>query len=64
MYGCGCWAEDRNENNASVAVTTSGCGEHIMKAMLARDIANEMKKPTSMPCVTLNENINKLFLGT
>ena len=64
MYGCGCWAQDEVDGNAGVAVTTSGCGEHIMKVMLARDIANEMSKPTTiMPCMTLNDNVNKLFLG-
>ncbi|XP_065199987.1 threonine aspartase 1 [Planococcus citri] len=62
MYGCGCWAEDGSQGNAGVAVTTSGCGEHIMKAMLARDIAGVMSKPTTMPCVTLNESMNKCFL--
>ena len=64
MYGCGCWAEDSSEpDDASVAVTTSGCGEHIMKCVLAREVAHEMRKPISIPCVSLNESVNKVFLS-
>lgn len=64
MYGCGCWAQDKiHSDNFGVAVTTSGCGEHIMKTVLAREIATGMIKSTAIPCMSLNENIHKLFLG-
>ncbi|MGH0123817.1 UNVERIFIED_CONTAM: hypothetical protein FKN15_029939 [Acipenser sinensis] len=37
-YGCGCWAENSgNRNPYSTAVSTSGCGEHLVRTMLARE---------------------------
>ncbi|XP_048864885.1 threonine aspartase 1 isoform X2 [Brienomyrus brachyistius] len=37
-YGCGCWAENAcNLNPYSTAVSTSGCGEHLIRTMLARE---------------------------
>ncbi|XP_040035189.2 threonine aspartase 1 isoform X4 [Gasterosteus aculeatus] len=37
-YGCGCWAENAcNMNPYSTAVSTSGCGEHLIRTMLARE---------------------------
>ncbi|MGH0145591.1 UNVERIFIED_CONTAM: hypothetical protein FKN15_043305 [Acipenser sinensis] len=37
-YGCGCWAENAgNLNPYSTAVSTSGCGEHLVRTMLARE---------------------------
>ncbi|KAJ7987374.1 hypothetical protein DPEC_G00325830 [Dallia pectoralis] len=37
-HGCGCWAENtRTQNPYSTAVSTSGCGEHLIRTMLARE---------------------------
>ncbi|CAL8359294.1 unnamed protein product [Boreogadus saida] len=37
-YGCGCWAQNScNSNPYSTAVSTSGCGEHLIRTMLARE---------------------------
>ncbi|XP_034008289.1 threonine aspartase 1 [Trematomus bernacchii] len=36
-YGCGCWAENASNNPYSTAVSTSGCGEHLIRTMLARE---------------------------
>ncbi|CAL8257965.1 unnamed protein product [Lota lota] len=37
-YGCGCWAQNGcNTNPYSTAVSTSGCGEHLIRTMLARE---------------------------
>lgn len=64
MYGCGCWAQDKlSEGEASIAVVTSGCGEHIMKTMLAREVANRMRMSDGITCVTLKENIDSSFLS-
>uniref|UniRef100_A0AAY4EA62 Threonine aspartase 1 n=1 Tax=Denticeps clupeoides TaxID=299321 RepID=A0AAY4EA62_9TELE len=43
-YGCGCWAQ--NAGNAvpySTAVSTSGCGEHLVRTMLARECSTAMQ---------------------
>uniref|UniRef100_A0A4W3KKT7 Taspase, threonine aspartase, 1 n=1 Tax=Callorhinchus milii TaxID=7868 RepID=A0A4W3KKT7_CALMI len=38
VYGCGCWAENTGGSNVySTAVSTSGCGEHLVRTMLARE---------------------------
>ncbi|XP_072121578.1 threonine aspartase 1 isoform X3 [Mobula birostris] len=38
VYGCGCWAENTGGRNVySTAVSTSGCGEHLVRTMLARE---------------------------
>uniref|UniRef100_A0A8C8DZE5 Threonine aspartase 1 n=1 Tax=Oryzias sinensis TaxID=183150 RepID=A0A8C8DZE5_9TELE len=43
-YGCGCWAENaRNVNSYSTAVSTSGCGEHLIRTMLARECSAAMQ---------------------
>ncbi|XP_034040722.1 threonine aspartase 1 isoform X2 [Thalassophryne amazonica] len=42
-YGCGCWAENAcNMNPYSTAVSTSGCGEHLIRTMLARECSSAM----------------------
>lgn len=43
-YGCGCWAENAyNMNPYSIAVSTSGCGEHLIRTMLARECSSAMQ---------------------
>uniref|UniRef100_A0A665W2X9 Threonine aspartase 1 n=1 Tax=Echeneis naucrates TaxID=173247 RepID=A0A665W2X9_ECHNA len=43
-YGCGCWAENAcNMNPYSTAVSTSGCGEHLIRTMLARECSAAMQ---------------------
>lgn len=43
-YGCGCWAENAcNMNSYSTAVSTSGCGEHLIRTMLARECSSAMQ---------------------
>ncbi|CAL8359282.1 unnamed protein product [Boreogadus saida] len=37
-YGCGCWARTAvTRTLTSTAVSTSGCGEHLIRTMLARE---------------------------
>ncbi|KAM6956748.1 threonine aspartase 1 [Aplochiton taeniatus] len=43
-YGCGCWAENAcNLSPYSTAVSTSGCGEHLIRTMLARECSTAMQ---------------------
>ncbi|XP_025004378.1 threonine aspartase 1 isoform X6 [Gallus gallus] len=38
LYGCGCWAENTGARTPySTAVSTSGCGEHLVRTILARE---------------------------
>lgn len=43
-FGCGCWAENAcNMSPYSTAVSTSGCGEHLIRTMLARECSAAMQ---------------------
>jgi len=39
VYGSGCWATTLEANQVGVACCTSGCGEHLIKTMLANECA-------------------------
>ena len=46
IYGCGCWVSE-NENESvnkkqQIAICTTGCGEHIMKTLFAKECADFM----------------------
>ncbi|XP_041921792.1 threonine aspartase 1 [Alosa sapidissima] len=44
LFGCGCWAQNScNANPYSTAVSTSGCGEHLMRTMLARECSSALQ---------------------
>ncbi|KDR17252.1 hypothetical protein L798_08817, partial [Zootermopsis nevadensis] len=43
-YGCGCWASNGTSHVPSVATCTSGCGEYLVRTMLAREAALEVQK--------------------
>ncbi|XP_077586056.1 threonine aspartase 1 [Stigmatopora nigra] len=62
-YGCGCWAENaRNMNQYSTAVSTSGCGEHLIRTMLARECATSMQSEDSHQA--LLEAMQNMFIGS
>lgn len=62
MYGCGVWAENGEQERPSVAVSTTGCGEHLMRTSLAKTVATHV--PGS-PCSTeaLHNTLHRHFLG-
>ncbi|XP_017174801.1 threonine aspartase 1 isoform X6 [Mus musculus] len=44
LYGCGCWAENTGAQNPySTAVSTSGCGEHLVRTILARECSHALQ---------------------
>ncbi|XP_076785955.1 threonine aspartase 1 isoform X3 [Arvicanthis niloticus] len=44
LYGCGCWAENIGAQNPySTAVSTSGCGEHLVRTILARECSHALQ---------------------
>ena len=54
MFGCGCWVDEyqeqdedaANENtNANIAAVTTGCGEYIIKTLLAKAICEHIVIP-------------------
>jgi len=37
-FGCGCWAQRQSrKNNYGVGVSTTGCGEHLVRTFLAKE---------------------------
>ncbi|XP_050430380.1 threonine aspartase 1 [Adelges cooleyi] len=58
LIGAGCWAQVKN--NVSIAVTTSGCGEHLMQTNLAKEISRELFK-TECPTVAINKCFDEQF---
>ena len=45
-FGCGCWAQRwRPEKSGfTVGISTTGCGEHLVRTFLARECAVELSK--------------------
>ncbi|XP_051000693.1 threonine aspartase 1 isoform X7 [Acomys russatus] len=44
LYGCGCWAENTGAHSPySTAVSTSGCGEHLVRTILARECSHALQ---------------------
>ncbi|XP_013421976.1 threonine aspartase 1 [Lingula anatina] len=43
VFGCGCWADNIKDVTPGVAVSTSGCGEHLIYTQLARECALEVR---------------------
>lgn len=45
-FGCGCWAQkgQSKETPYTVGISTTGCGEHLVRTFLARECALELNK--------------------
>eukprot|EP00095_Tigriopus_kingsejongensis_P000770 snap_masked-scaffold67_size430214-processed-gene-1.5 protein:Tk00770 transcript:snap_masked-scaffold67_size430214-processed-gene-1.5-mRNA-1 annotation:"threonine aspartase 1" len=57
-FGCGCWAQNRMEPYGyAVGVSTTGCGEHLVRTLLARDCATEVAR-TPVPVLGLEQSMN------
>ncbi|KAL3278430.1 hypothetical protein HHI36_013752 [Cryptolaemus montrouzieri] len=64
LYACGTWADSLNkEDEPSVAVCTSGCGEHLVQTQLAKEIANDLKK-NECPTTGLHKSIMDNFINS
>jgi taspase (threonine aspartase 1) len=73
-FGCGCWAQnasaDRDNQSSdqnwprrsAVAVSTTGCGEHLMRTFLARECATVLSQAAPQsPLVALKEAMTGRF---
>ena len=46
-FGCGCWAQKARASQGklyTVGISTTGCGEHLVRTFLARECALELNK--------------------
>lgn len=53
VYGCGCWAENAVDGGSgcAVAVSSSGCGEHLIRTALVRQCAQTLGRSNDDGCV-------------
>nr|XP_040570069.1 LOW QUALITY PROTEIN: threonine aspartase 1-like [Lepeophtheirus salmonis] len=54
-YGCGCWAQGLlgSSGKVSVAISTTGCGEHLVRTFLARECAHALgEEATAVTALT------------
>lgn len=62
LYASGTWADSSCKNiEPSIAVCTSGCGEHLVRTQLAKEIANDLKI-VECPVTGLFESITNKFM--
>lgn len=62
LYGSGCWADSfAKDSESSIAVSTTGCGEHLVQTQLAREIASDLKNSLS-PTLDLHKTMTDKFL--
>jgi len=60
-YGCGCWAQRAlNPNKSSVAVSTTGCGEHLVRTLLAKECGQGLAN-SSTPMESLQNIMKEKF---
>lgn len=59
ILGSGCWAQ--MSNDVSIAVTTSGCGEHLIKTNLAKEISRQLFN-SSCPTIGIYKCFNEDFI--
>jgi len=48
-------------NDVAIAVTTSGCGEHLIKTNLAKEISRQLIN-SSCPTIAINKCFNEDFI--
>ncbi|XP_066243220.1 threonine aspartase 1 isoform X1 [Saccopteryx leptura] len=63
LYGCGCWAENTGVHSPySTAVSTSGCGEHLVRTILARECSHALQSEDAHQA--LLETMQNKFIGS
>lgn len=63
VYGCGAWADSfSNKTENSIAVTTTGTGEYLVKTILAKELARRIKDSTC-PVTAFQRSFKEEFLG-
>lgn len=64
-YGSGVWADSCEKNvRPSIAVCTTGCGEHLVQTFLAKSIADDLVVEKNCPTVDLHQCMNEKFMNS
>lgn len=63
LYASGVWADSMSTGlETSVAVCTSGCGEHLIQTQLAKEIAADLKN-AGCPTTQLYNSMTNKFIS-
>ena len=65
VFGCGCWAQRAqrgapSKSSFSVGISTTGCGEHLVRTFLARECAQNLST-SRMPLNALQTVMKEKF---
>lgn len=61
-FGCGCWAQNRTSpHGRTVGVSTTGCGEHLVRTFLAKECAAVLGQSNEVPLVALRDVMKVQF---
>lgn len=64
LYASGSWADSFDKDSeASVAVSTTGCGEHLVQTQLAKEVAMDLKNG-HCPTTDLAHSMTNKFLNS
>lgn len=62
-FGCGCWAQKAmRPHGVTVGVSTTGCGEHLVRTFLARECAQRLGQVEEASLDTLSDVIKEKFV--
>lgn len=63
-FGCGCWAQNETQpNGISVGISTTGCGEHLVRTSFAKECAVMLAK-SEVPMVALKDMMTDNFVSS
>ena len=62
VFGCGCWAQRGNPSKSSytVGISTTGCGEHLVRTFLAKECAMHLRT-SRRPLLSLQNCMKEKF---
>ena len=62
VFGCGCWAQRGSKQKLSntVGISTTGCGEHLVRTFLAKECAQSLRI-SQKPLNSLQEVLKDKF---
>lgn len=63
LFGSGCWADSFDVKEPSIAICTTGCGEHLIQTQLAKEIGDNLKFAQN-PTESLHQIMTEKFLNS
>jgi len=62
VFGCGCWAQrgSKQKSSFTVGISTTGCGEHLVRTCLAKECAQHLRT-SRKPLTSLKDVMKEKF---